>query len=155
MGYVWVRPYRTHISYTFNRQPICSPYHGYNHSYLMLTHFLGSSYMSDVFCKNVTYIKLCMGRVMGVVYVFVFWMHKEKHLFRLYFIALRSITWTFVFKLVFITSWGIHDFIPSDFSKSKNLTTNIILISVQINNKLSSLHYIRIISVYNFVYLNW
>ena len=44
MGSVWVffsHSYRTHISYTFYRQPIYSPYHGHNYSYLMLTNFKG------------------------------------------------------------------------------------------------------------------
>ena len=60
--------YKTHISYTFCRQPICGPYHGYNYSYLMLTNFIGGSYMSDFFAKMLTYIELSIGSVVGVVW---------------------------------------------------------------------------------------
>ena len=45
-------------------------YHGYNYSYLMLTNYIRSRYISDRFCcRNVTDIELYMGSVMGVVYV--------------------------------------------------------------------------------------
>ena len=44
-------PYKTHISYTFCRQPIYSQYHGHNYSYLMLTNFIGHSYMCDFVAK--------------------------------------------------------------------------------------------------------
>ena len=67
-----VCPYKTHISYTFCRQPICSPYHGYNYSYLMLINFISNSYMSDLFAKIVTYIEFYIGSVMGVVCVLLF-----------------------------------------------------------------------------------
>ena len=46
-----------YISYLFCRQPIYGLYHCYNYSYLMLTDFIGISYMRDCFCKNVTYIE--------------------------------------------------------------------------------------------------
>ena len=52
-----------------------SLYHGSNYSYLMLTYFIGSSYMSNFFCKNGTYIALYMGSVMGVVCVVWFRVH--------------------------------------------------------------------------------
>ena len=49
MGYIsCVSSYKTHISYIVCRQPIYSPYHGYNHSYLMITNFIGNSYMNDL-----------------------------------------------------------------------------------------------------------
>ena len=51
--YISFYPCKTHISYTFCRQPISSPYHGYNYSYLMLTNFIGSSYMSDYLYRAV------------------------------------------------------------------------------------------------------
>ena len=35
------------LPYLPSRQPIYSLYHGYNYSYLMLTNFIGSSYMGD------------------------------------------------------------------------------------------------------------
>ena len=40
-------PYIPHILQATHTQP--SPYHGYNYSYLMLTNFIGSSYMSYYF----------------------------------------------------------------------------------------------------------
>ena len=54
---------------------IYSPYHDYNYSYLMLTNFIGSSfigsgYMSDVFAEMLPYIKLYMGSVLSAVCVF-------------------------------------------------------------------------------------
>ena len=54
-------------SYAFCRQPIYSPYHGYNYSYLMLTNFIGSSYMRDFFA-----MMLPIGSFMGVVCVLLF-----------------------------------------------------------------------------------
>ena len=55
----------------FFRQPIYSPYHGYNYSYLMLTNFIGSCYMSDFFFlqKWYLYIGLYMSCIVGVVCV--------------------------------------------------------------------------------------
>ena len=44
-------PNKTHISYTFRRQTIYNMYHGYSYAYLMLTNFIGNSYMSDLFAK--------------------------------------------------------------------------------------------------------
>ena len=38
----------------------------------MLTYFIGSSYMSDFFCNNATYIELYISSFMGVVCVFLF-----------------------------------------------------------------------------------
>ena len=40
-----------HMQHTSCRQLIYSTYHGYNDSYLMLTNFIGSSYMSDFYAK--------------------------------------------------------------------------------------------------------
>ena len=53
-----------------------SPNRGYNYSNLMLTNFIGSSYMSDVFANNATYIELYMGSVVGVVCVFLLGVHR-------------------------------------------------------------------------------
>ena len=71
--YFSFRPYKTHISYTFCRQPISSPYHGHNYSYLMLTNFIGSSYMSD-FSVIMLPIQSCIWvySSMDVVCVFLF-----------------------------------------------------------------------------------
>ena len=59
MGSVWVlfllsahaRP--IYLTY-FYRQSINRLYHGYNYSYLMLTDFIGSSYMIDIFTEKKT-----------------------------------------------------------------------------------------------------
>ena len=51
-------PYKTHICNPFCRYPIYRLYLGYNYSYLMLTNIIDSSYTSDFFLKNVTYIEL-------------------------------------------------------------------------------------------------
>ena len=40
----------------FCRQPIYSLYQGYNYSYLMLTAFIGSSYMSNIFAWIVLWV---------------------------------------------------------------------------------------------------
>ena len=52
---VW--SYKTHISYLFCIHPIYSLYRGYNYTYLILTNFMGSNYMSDFFCQNATYLE--------------------------------------------------------------------------------------------------
>ena len=54
--------YKTHVSYTFCRQPIYSPYHGYNYSYPILTYFIGNIILLIQSCR---YIE----NVMGVIYV--------------------------------------------------------------------------------------
>ena len=48
-----ISSFKTHISYTFCRQPVYSLYHGYNCSNLMLTKFIGTV---SIFL-NVTYIE--------------------------------------------------------------------------------------------------
>ena len=62
-------PYKTHITYTFCGQPISSPYHVYNYSYLMHTNFIGSSYMSDVFAIMLPVLS-CIGVVLWVLYLY-------------------------------------------------------------------------------------
>ena len=46
--YSFFLPMQNPYSYTFCRQPIYSLYHDYNYSYLILTNFIGSSYMSCI-----------------------------------------------------------------------------------------------------------
>ena len=64
-------PYKTHISYTFCRQPYAARITAtITPIYLIIINFIGSSYMSELFVKNVTHIEHYMGSVMGVLCVF-------------------------------------------------------------------------------------